>query len=132
MKKVSIVIIIFSFLYPGCSNDLEIKFSLAGQTFDHLFFETKQACLDAQPYPDFFLNCHQSLEFLDGREAHITFTDIINKVSYSFHRNQIVLSPKGSTEFTNRIVFDIIDENTLRLTTDDTIWKRRKGESIWD
>ncbi len=67
MKKllqICLSVIIISSL--SCSNDKNSGDSeLAGKTFDYLFFETEQECIDAQTNPDFFTNCHEEIEFID-------------------------------------------------------------------
>ena len=115
----------------SCSNDNDEALSalLIGETFNHLFFETEQECLDAQPDPDFFINCFQSLEFLDENTAEIVLSDIINRTAYSLNGNRIRIFSSEATEFSTDINFLIVDENTLRNVTNGTIWIKQIGES---
>lgn len=119
----------------SCSDDDDDlnRHDFVGKTFDHLFFETEQECLDAQPDPDFFMNCHQQLDFLDEEKAEIMLSDIIYSTTYSVDNNRItVYSTEDTYEFREDLVFKIINPSTLKLTRDDTIWKEREGDSPWD
>ena len=76
----------------SCSNDDDFnKLLFIGKTFDYLYFETEQECIDAQPDPDFFINCHQELSFIDNKKVEIMFTDIIRSTTYTIEASKIVL-----------------------------------------
>ncbi len=115
-----------------CSRNDDIKPKLAGKIFNHLFFDTEQECIDAQPSPDLWINCAQTLEFIDNEQATIIFTDIVNAVMYNTYENTIVVTPTSSSEFSNDIIFEIVDQRTLKRIDDGTIWKEQKGDSIWE
>ncbi|WP_375562673.1 hypothetical protein ACE193_09085 [Bernardetia sp. OM2101] len=124
MKKYLLFLIIGTFLF-SCSDDDSVKKNeLIGKTFDHLWFETEQECLDAQPDPDFFINCHQEIRFVDEKKAFIMLTDIMYSVDYTVDDSKIIIS--------ENIVFEIINASSIKEVNDGTIWNERKGNSIWD
>lgn len=127
------VLLILAVLTLGCSKEEEDPhYEFAGKTFDHLYYETEEECMDAQPDPDFFLNCHQQLDFLDDEHVEIMLTDIIYATTYSIENNQItVYATPHSYEFRENLVFEIINASTLKLVRDNTIWKERQGTSPW-
>lgn len=133
MKKILLLSVLGILLF-SCSDDDEIEQpEFAGKTFDHLYFETEQECLDAQPEPDFFMNCHQQVDFLDNENVEIMLTDIIYKTTYSINSSEIIVySTPNTYEFQNDLIFQIINPSTLKLTRDNTIWKERTGNSPWN
>ncbi len=135
MKKRYFVSFIIVLLLFGCSNDDDFiqQIQLSGKTFDHLLFDTEQKCIDAQPDPNFFINCHQEISFIDKTNATIIFTDIVYPVTYRIDSNVITINSDIENDgFLNSLVFEIISSSSIRLLDNDTIWNERKGDSIWD
>ena len=126
--------ILMGLILLSCSGDDDSNNNiLIGATFDYLFFQTQQECLDAQPDPNFFINCHQELSFIDSNTARIVLTDIIYNVDYVIFANMVIIRSSSNTfEFSNDITFEILNDYSLRKTDDGTIWNRRIGNSIWD
>jgi len=117
----------------SCSNDELNTFNFEGQTFIHSFFETEQECLEAQPTPDFFINCHQELRIHDSNSAEIMLTDILYSVTYKIENNSLILFPHESLyEFDENLTFEIIDNKTLKSIDFNSTWKLMEGNSIWD
>ncbi len=132
MKNLSIYILLLV-LFLGCSSDSTFTDSdLIGKTFDHLFFSTLKECRAAQPDPNFFINCHQELEILNQKELTIVLTDIVNQTEYQLRGNLLIIKASNTTEFANDLVFEILDEQTLRRSGANTIWNERLGASPWD
>ncbi len=115
----------------SCSNDNHSGNSeLVGKTFDHLFFETEQECIAAQTNPDFFTNCHEEIKFIDDETAQIMITDMVLSAHYTLEGNTINLY-FSETE-TPALVFEIINNTSLKQSSNNTIWNQRTGDSIWD
>ncbi len=121
-------------LFLNCSNDDNSQQSeLIGKTFDHLFFETEQECIDAQPDSKFFINCHQELSINDDENADIVLSDIIYSVKYSIENDKLVIYSNTTTiEFQNDMTFEIINTNSLKLLSNNTIWNERIGNTLWN
>ncbi len=127
------------FLFVGisllsCSNDDNSKQSeFIGKTFDYLFFETEQECIDAQPDPNFFINCHQEISIDDNENAEIMLTDIMYSVKYTIDNNELIIHSNSRTfEFQNDIIFEIINTSSLKLKSNNTIWNERIGNTLWN
>ena len=133
MKKL-LLLFLFGITILSCSKDENFKQSkFIGKTFDYLFFETEQECINAQPDPNFFINCHQELSFMDNENAEIMLTDIKYSVGYTIENNKIIIHPNSRTfEFQNNLIFEIINDSSLRLTENNTIWNERIGNTLWN
>lgn len=121
-------------LFLNCSDDDNSQQSeLIGKTFDYLFFETEQECIDAQPDPSFFINCHQELSIDDHENGEIMLTDIMYSVKYRVKNDKLIIYPNETTfEFQNNITFEIINTSSLKLLSINTIWNERTGSALWD
>jgi len=121
-------------LLLSCSNEDNAQHSeFIGKTFDHLHFQTEQECIDAQSNPNFFINCHQELSFIDSEKANIMLTDIMYSVNYTVANDKIILHAHSRTfEFQNDMVFEIIDNASLKLPTYNSFWNERIGNSLWN
>lgn len=126
--------LLIAITFLSCSSDDNVHESVyVGKTFDFLFFETQQECLDAQTDPSFFINCHQELNFIDTEKARIVLTDIVYKINYSIFNNRIrIHSSANITEFQDDIFFKRISDSSLIRLDNNTIWYERDGESVWD
>ena len=103
---------------------------LTGKTYDYLLFESEQECINAQPDPNFFLNCHREIHFVDDRNAQIMLTDMVIPVKYTIEANKIVID--FSTDQSSTLTFEKVNSSSLKLLNDDSVWNERTGESIWD
>lgn len=129
----------FLFLFIGiaflsCTKDDDMQHSeLIGKTFDHLFYATEQDCLNAQPDPNSFINCHQELSINDNENAVIILTDIIYAVKYSMEKGKLIIHANAKTvEFHNDLTFELIHTSSLKLLSNNSIWNERVGDSLWD
>ena len=128
MKKYSLLAVMIAFF--SCSKDNDASDSaLAGKTFDHLLFETQQQCLAAQTNPDFFINCHEEIEFTGDDSAVIMLQDILYNVDYTLDGNKIIVSFPGDPSAT--LTFEKTNNASLKLLGDGTVWNKRIGNSIW-
>ncbi|MGY5849457.1 hypothetical protein [Salegentibacter sp. F14] len=111
---------------PGQQKQLEDK------SYIRLFFNSEKECMDAQP-PDFYINCHQQVDFLKNNEVEIMLSDIIWRGSYQVINKKIIISMEPNFEVpSGEIIFEI-KNNTLLIKSDDrTKWRKMKGNSIWN
>lgn len=128
MKKYLFILILISIF--SCSKESKAGSGFAGKTYVYRLFENEQECIDAQPDPDFFLNCHRELNFIDDENAEIMFTDITMAVKYTIDANRITIN--FSTDESSSLIFEIIDNSSLKLLNDDIIWSKKIGDSIWN
>lgn len=127
-------ICILALILSGCSRletgAAENKYK--NQTFIHTYFDTEEDCLAAQP-PDFFINCHQQLDFLDNNRVQFMLTDIIWEGEYSVKRKIIVLTFEPNFEIpSGEVYFQQVNGSLLIKMDDNTQWKKMRGTSIWD
>ncbi len=102
------------------------------KSFVHLYFETEKECLDAQPEPDFFQNCHQQIDFMKDRKVRIMLTDILWDGTYKIQRDLLILTVEPNFEIpSGEITFEILNPTRLIKTDDSTLWKKMNGNSIW-
>jgi len=133
MKKYFILLALGT-LFLNCSNnDNSEQYEFIGKTYDYLFFETEQECINAQPDPNFFLNCHQEISFIDKGKAEIILTDIPYSVDYTIEKSKIIIHSSPNTfEFQNDLIFEILNNSSLKLIDNNTIWNERIGNSLWN
>ena len=106
---------------------------LANKTYVYLFFKTEQECMENQPEPDFFINCHQQVDFYKDNIVDIMLTDIIWRGTYRIEGNIVILSFEPSYEIPDgEIIFEIINPAKLLHTEHGTVWKKISGNSIWN
>lgn len=129
------------FLYAGilmvlsCTNvPLPAKENIfKNKVFVHLYFSTEKECIEAQPDPDFFINCHQQLDFLGNNEVHIMLTDIIYIGTYEVSGKYLIVYVENSPEIPEgEIIFEIVNPTKLIKLDDKTMWKKVSGNSIWN
>lgn len=123
------------FLGTGCTHiatsNRENKFK--NKVFVHLFFNSEQECIDSQPEPDFWYNCHQQLDFLEENKVQIMLTDIIWQGTYKIQKDLVILSFEPNYEIpSGEIIFEIVNSSKLINTENNTIWKKVSGNSIWN
>lgn len=106
---------------------------LKNKTYVHLFFETEKECMEAQPDPDFFLNCHQQVDFYEDNVVDIMLSDIMWRGIYSIEGNEVILNFEPSYEIPDgEIRFEILPANKLLHIKHGTVWKKVNGNSIWN
>jgi hypothetical protein len=134
MKPKSVFFILLLLVFTSCSQvgtsarDNIFK----NKSFVHLYFETEKECLDAQPEPDFFINCHQQLDFMKDKKVRIMLTDILWDGTYKVQGKLIILKFEPNYEIpTGEITFEIINPIRLIKTDDNNLWKKMNGNSIW-
>lgn len=135
MRNNYITYFVCVFLLVSCSigDNPANKRKYENSTFIHLLYKNQRECMEAQNNPDFFINCHQQIDFLENHQARVIFSDIIYEANYQFNGKKIILTFDQNPEVSNNeMVMDILNKNTLRNSENNVIWKRMKGESIWD
>ena len=136
MKKYMLSItMLFLLACSGDKNDVIIPqipeaSGFEGKTFDHLIFETEQECIDAQPNPDFFINCHREIYVMDDHRVQIMLKDMLMIVEYTIEDDHLIVHFGDNPE--NFFVYEILSPSSLKLLHDDTVWNERTGNSIWD
>ena len=134
MKNYFLILFIGITLFNCSSDDDNSQQSeLIGKTFDHLFFETEQECIDTQSDPNFFINCHQELSIIDNENAEIILTDNIYAVKYSIENGKLIIHSNATTaEFQNDLIFELINISSLKLISNNSIWNERIGNTLWN
>lgn len=133
MKR-KITLIFITLIFSSCfqENISQRENMLKNKTFVHLFFETEKECMDAQPDPDFFHNCHQQLDFHENNMVDIMLSDIIWRGKYSVKGKQVILSFDPNYEIPEgELRFEILPANKLLHLKNGSIWKMVDGNSIW-
>lgn len=103
------------------------------KVFVHLYFDTEEECMAAQPDPDFFINCHRQLDFISNNEVHVMLTDIIYQGTYEVSGKHLIVYVENSPEVPGgEIIFEIINPVKLIKVDDKTLWKKVSGNSIWN
>ena len=75
-----VVLLVIPIALAGCDVfGTSEQFFAEDRTYEHRFFETDEACLAAQPDPNFFINCSQWVDFYTDGRVELTLTDIIEK-----------------------------------------------------
>lgn len=100
--------------------------------FVHLYFETEEECMASQPDPDFFLNCHRQLDFLDDKKVQVMLTDILYLGTYEVSGEMLIINVDSPEVLNGEIIFEIINPAKLLKTDDNTLWKKVSGKSIWN
>jgi len=106
---------------------------LKNSTFVYLYFETEEECLENQPYPDFFINCYQQLDFLEDNKIRLVLSDIIYDGNYKIESKNIKISMEPNSEIpSGELTFEFLNPNIIYNIEDKTYWKRVRGNSVWD
>lgn len=110
---------------PGKEKQFENK------SYVHLFFPSEKECMDSQP-PDFFINCHQQVDFYENNRAEIMLSDVIWVGTYYVENKILTIEFDANFEVPEgEIKFVILNNNVLKRMDDKSIWKKLKGNSIW-
>ena len=121
-------------LFGSCSpNAVPVKENmLKNKSFVYLYFPTYEDCMNAQPDPDFFINCHQQVDFYANNRADIMLTDIYYRGTYRITGNLVVLSFEPGPEIPDgEIIFEMLNPTKLLHLEYGTVWKKVSGNSIW-
>ena len=103
-----------------------------GKSYVQLFFNSEEECMNAQP-PDFFINCHQQVDFLKNNEVEIMLSDIIWRGTYEVINKKIIISMEPNFEVPSGEIIFLVKNNTLLIKSNDkTEWRKMKGNSIWN
>ncbi|MBL4649207.1 MAG: hypothetical protein JKY03_05700 [Aureispira sp.] len=129
--KISILILFIITCFFSCDKDCNNTDDLVGKKFVHLFVPTEAECIASQSDPNFFINCHQDIRFLDESTATIILSDILNDVSYTVNGDKITIYSSTHSEFSENIIFTKKSKSSLQKDDDQTIWVEKNG-SIWD
>lgn len=106
---------------------------LKNKSFVYLYYPTLKDCMDAQPDPDFFINCHQQVDFYPDNKAEIMLSDIYYRGTYRIMGNLIVLTFEPSHEIPEgEIIFEMLNPAKLLHLEQGTVWKKISGKSIWN
>ena len=134
MKPKSPVILIILMLITACSQvgSSARESMFQNKSFVHLYFETEKECMDAQPDPDYFQNCHQQIDFMKDRKVRIMLTDILWDGTYKIQGDLLILTFEPNFEIpSGETTFEIINPTRLIKTDDNTLWKKMNENSIW-
>lgn len=121
-------------MFVACShNVVPVKENmLKNKSFVHLYFQTLEECIEAQPEPDFFMNCHQQVDFYAGKKVEIMLSDIYYRGTYKITGNLVVLTFEPNHEIPDgEIVFQLLNPAKLLLLDEGTVWKKMSGNDIW-
>lgn len=131
----NITIIFYILLLISCSpgENSSKEEMLINTTYVHLFFASEKECLDAQPEPGFFYNCHQQLDFYQNNNVEIMLSDIIWRGNYETENNTVILTFEPNYDIPNgEIRFEIFNSLWLVNLENETLWKKVTGDSIWE
>lgn len=134
MERKITMMLAFLFLTTACSHEgpPARENMLKNKSFVYLFFSTEEECRENQPDPDFFLNCHQQVDFYKNNVVEIMLTDIIYRGTYDVIGNVVILTFEPTGEIPEGIIlFEIINGSKLLKTDNKTVWKKVSGNSIW-
>lgn len=126
-----IILILFSTACNQMSSPGKEK-QFENKSYVHVFFPTEEECMDSQP-PDFFINCHQQVDFYENNRAEIMLSDIIWVGTYYVENKILTIEFEPNFEVPKgEIKFAILNNNTLKRISDQTTWKKLRGGSIWN
>lgn len=106
---------------------------LKNKSFVNLYYPTLKECMDSQPEPGFFENCHQQVDFYKDNKVEVMLTDIYWRGTYSLQGNLVVLKFDPNYEIPDgEIIFEIINPAKILNSENGTVWKKISGNSIWN
>lgn len=121
-------------LMGACTHkDVPVKENmLKNKSFVYLYYPTLKDCLDSQPDPDFFYNCHQQVDFYPDYKVEIMLTDIYWRGSYKVMGDLIILTFEPNHEIPDgEIIFKMLNPAKILHAENGTVWKKMSGDSIW-
>lgn len=105
---------------------------LVNKSFVYLYFKNQKECMEAQPDPDFFINCHQQVDFYENNVVDLMLSDIYYRGTYQIMGDLVVLSFEPGPEIPDgEIVFEMLNPAKLLFLEHGTVWKKLSGNSIW-
>lgn len=133
MKKIITYSIIIMILGSCSHNAVPVKENmLKNKSFVYLYYPTLKECLNAQPDPDVFQNCHQQVDFYADKKVEIMFSDIYYRGTYKILGDLVVLTFEPSHEIPKgEIVFEMLNPAKLLFLKEGTVWKKMSGGDIW-
>ncbi|APG59859.1 hypothetical protein [Christiangramia salexigens] len=123
--KPTFLLFLLAFSIIGCSkndstNETENTKNLIGNKYAHLLFETREECEAAQE--SYMINCAQGLEIISDTEVRIFLTDILYNSNFYVKNNMLVVESTPDTyEFSEDLIFEIMDNGDLKLGEDNWI-----------
>ncbi len=122
-------------LFGACTkSDILVREKmLVNKSFVYLYFPTLKDCMAAQPDPDFFINCHQQVDFYPNERVEIMLSDIYYQGTYKIMGNLVVLTFEPGPEIPDgEIVFQMLNPAKLLHLEYGKVWKKISGNSIWE
>lgn len=105
---------------------------LVNKSFVYLYFKTEKECMEAQPDPDFFINCHQQVDFYPDQRVEIMLSDIYYRGTYQIMGNLVILTFEPGPEIPEgEIIFEMLNPAKLLHLEHGTVWKKVSRNSIW-
>lgn len=134
MKNTLLICGIIIFLVGCTTNDVPARENmLKNKSFVYLYYPTLKECLEAQPDPEFFINCHQQVDFYPNKRADIMLTDIYYRGTYRIQGNLVVLTFEPGGEIPDgEITFQMLNPTKLLHLEHGNVWKKISGRSIWE
>lgn len=132
-KKITYIAIVLA-IFTSCNklNTPGQEKQFENKSYVRLFFDSEEECQDAQP-PDFFINCHQQVDFYKDNLVEIMISDIIWRGTYVVVNKKIIISMEPNFEIpSGEIIFEVKNNTLLIKTNDRTEWRKMKGNSIWN
>ncbi|MCH4824405.1 hypothetical protein ML462_14625 [Gramella lutea] len=110
----------------GCSkDDSSNETILVGNKYANLLFETRRECEEAQEL--YFINCAQVMEIINESEVEIYLTDILYRTNFYIKNNNLIVESTSSTyEFSEDLVFQILENGDLKL--EEETWIKFEGD----
>jgi hypothetical protein len=95
------------------------------------FFESHDACAAAQPDPDFWYNCSQTVTFCPGGEAEVMVTDIVHGGRYKRINRTLQVTLRENPEVSQVLRFRL-SEDGGEITEEETgtVFVRKFGEEL--
>lgn len=135
MERKLLVGLLILIIVSGCSRDdgPAEEISLMDQSYVYLFFDSEEECMAAQSDPDFWINCHQELNFTEDNKVALMLTDILWNGTYIVKGDLVILKFDQSYEVpSGEMVFKILNPSELILMENNTHWKKVSEDSIWN
>lgn len=133
--KITYIVFLFILLFSSCNkmNTAGNEKQFEDKSYVRLFFNSEQECLDSQP-PDFFINCHQQIDFYKDNRVDVMLSDMIWIGAYEVINNKrIIITMEPNFEVpTGEIIFEVKNNSLLIKSDDKTEWRKMKGSSIWN
>lgn len=98
-------------------------------TYD--FFASFGECLEAQPSPDFWINCSQTANFCPNGRVELMVTDILHAGTCAVDGRSVTLTFRENPEVGRRVRFVLSpDGESITERGSGSVWKRKGGEQL--